>query len=112
MLPFWRKVNNMKEYELILNPAHIAPLLEALRLHQVAIENSPGVNEQEKALICDLVRRAELLEAVIDAGDDLNAAQAAYNSYLEHGDSTAQAILPDGSSTTIGNAVKVMTRPL
>lgn len=102
----------MKEYSLVLNQVHIEPLLESLRLHQVSVENAPGGSEQEKALMCDLVRRAELLQAVVEAGDDLREAQKAYNSYLANGDSTAQAILPDGSSTTIGNAVKVMSRPL
>ncbi len=90
----------------------MAPLLQSLRLHQVSVENAPGGSDTERALMQDLVRRAELLEAVVEAGDDLREAQEAYSSYLEHGDSTAQAILPDGSSTTIGNAVKVMSRPL
>lgn len=90
----------MKEYELILNPAHMAPLLESLRLHQVSVENAPGGSNTERALMQDLVRRAELLEAVVEAGDDLREAQEAYDHYIQYGDAPSTA------------PVKVLSRPI
>jgi len=49
----------MREYSLIVTVTHMGELLEALRDHQVATENAPG-HEQEKAVVADLCRRAEL----------------------------------------------------
>ena len=77
----------MKEYSLILNSHHINPLLESLRLHRVAVDNAPS-SERERAIMADLYKRADLLAAVVDAGDDLTAAQEAYNHYCEYGDTT------------------------
>lgn len=81
----------MKEYSLILNNYHFAPLLESLRLHQVSIENAPGSTEQEKAIMSDLLRRAELLHACAKAGANLSEAQAAYHKYCEEGDAPTVA---------------------
>ena len=83
----------MKEYSLILNDYHFAPLLESLRLHQVAVENSHST-EQEKGLIADLVRRAELLQACARAGANLAEAQDAYNHYCTYGDGDAPTVAP------------------
>ena len=47
-----------------------------------------------------LVRRTELLEAVVEAGDDLREAQEAYDHYIQYGD--APTVAP----------VKVVERPL
>lgn len=91
----------MKEYSLIVNMHHMGELLEALRDHQVATENAPG-HEQEKAIVADLCRRAELLSQVVQAGANLAEAQAAYDYYCEHG---------TGDAPTAGT-VKVMERPI
>ena len=84
----------MKEYSLILNSHHINPLLEALRLHRVAIDNSPS-SERERAIMADLYKRADLLAAVVDATDDMSVAMENYHHYCEHGDTTT------GSATVI-----------
>ena len=84
----------MREYELILNAKHMAPLLESLRLHRVAMNNAPS-SQAEREIMADLYRRAELLNAVVDAGDNLTAAQDAYNHYCEYGDAT------NGTATVI-----------
>lgn len=90
---------HMKEYSLILNDYHFTPLLEALRLHQVAVTNAPST-EQERRLIADLVRRAELLQTCAEAGANLRDAQEAYSEYCAEGD--APTVSP----------VKVRTRPI
>lgn len=81
----------MKEYSLVLNPHHFEELLDALRAHQVTTDHAPGTSEQIKGICADLVRRAELLEAIVTAGDNLDEAQAAYNDYLIHGDDAPTA---------------------
>ena len=90
----------MKEYGLIVNQHHMPELLEALRGHYIAAENAPGTSEQVKGICADLLRRAELLDAVVEAGDDLREAQEAYDHYLQYGDATDVA------------PVKVVNRPL
>lgn len=74
----------MKEYCLVLNMHHMGELLEALRNHQVATESAPG-HEQEKAIVADLCRRAELLSQVVQAGDNLREAEKAYSKFCEEG---------------------------
>ena len=69
------------EYELVLNAEHMPQLLDSLRVHQVSIENAPGTTEQEKEIMRDLVKRAELLNAVVEAGDKLDEAQETYTRY-------------------------------
>lgn len=85
----------MREYSLIVNSNHMTELLEALRSHQVAAENAAGTSEKVLFICADLVRRAEFLCAVIEAGDDLDAAEKAYKDYLMHGDA------PGGATVTI-----------
>ena len=90
----------MKEFELIVNAHHMPELLEALRGHQICVENAASASEETKAICADLVRRTELLEAVVEAGDDLREAQEAYDHYIQYGD--APTVAP----------VKVVERPL
>jgi len=92
--------DNVKEYGLIVNQHHMTELLEALRGHYVAAENAPGTSEQVKGICADLLRRAELLDAVITAGDDLREAQEAYDHYIQYGDAPSTA------------PVKVLSRPI
>ena len=75
----------MNNYSLYICKEHMPHLLEALRLHRVGMENASATPEIEKALMDELTRRAELLEAVMDARTDLQAAQAAYDAYIEEG---------------------------
>ncbi len=75
----------MNEYSLYMRKEHMPHLLEALRLHRVSMENASATPEIEKALMDEITRRAELLEAVMDARSDLQAAQAAYDAYIEEG---------------------------
>jgi len=73
----------MKEYSLVLNQVHMEPLLESLRLHQVSVENAPGSTEQEKAIMSDLLRRAELLHACATASNAAEEAIKAYDRYCD-----------------------------
>lgn len=73
-----------------MNMHHMGELLEALRNHQVATESAPG-HEQEKAIVADLCRRAELLSQVVQAGDNLREAEAAYNKFCSEGDAPTVA---------------------
>ena len=88
---YQRKVKHVKEYELIVNQHHMAELLEALRGHYIAAENAPGTSEQVKGICADLLRRAELLDAIVEAGDDLREAQEAYDHYIQYGDAPTVA---------------------
>ena len=71
---------------LYLNAHHMPELLEAVRGHQICVENAASASEETKAICADLVRRVELLNRVIEAGDDYEEAVATYNKYVNDND--------------------------
>lgn len=73
----------MENVTLTLKPYHLPALIDAVKARRRVLENDTTATADEKAVIADLERRADLLHIAITSEATAKAARQAYNSHVQ-----------------------------
>ena len=73
----------MENVNLILKPYHLPALIDAVKARRRVLENDTSATADEKAIIADLERRADLLHVAITSEAAAKDAREAYNRHVQ-----------------------------